>query len=164
MQGLPMLFSGRLNPGNEQMKIWLDEIINEKVGLQIVPLIDCVFLLLFYFMVSSSLKRTEADLSLTLPGAVSQSQAIDIPDEQIVEIHGDGAIVLNGRFYTNTSKADLHELEATLIRYREASRLANVPPAITIAADDDAVHERVVDVLNTCAGAGIKTITFSGAN
>ena len=43
MQGLLMLFSGRLNPGNEQMKIWLDEMINEKVGLQIVPLIDCVF-------------------------------------------------------------------------------------------------------------------------
>jgi biopolymer transport protein ExbD len=146
------------------MKIWLDEIINEKVGLQIVPLIDCVFLLLFYFMVSSSLKRTEADLSLTLPGAVAQSQAINIPDEQIIEVHRDGAIVLNGRFYTDTSKMDLRELEATLTRYNEASRLANVPPAITISADDDATHERIVDVLNTCAGAGIKTITFGGVN
>ena len=31
---------------------------------------------------------------------------------------------------------------------------------ITVAADDDSVHERVVDVLNACAGAGIKNVTF----
>ena len=146
------------------MKVWLDEIINEKVGLQIVPLIDCVFLLLFYFMVSSSLKKTEADLSLALPGAVAQAQAIDIPDEQTIEIREDGAIVLNDRVYTDTTKADLGDLERTLLRYSESSKLINMAPAVTISADDDAVHERVVDVLNACAGAGIKNITFSAAN
>ena len=119
------------------MKAWLDELINEKVGLQIAPLIDCVFLLLIYFMVSSSLRKSEADLSLALPGAVAQAQALAIPDEQIIEVHSDGAIVLNGRAYTDPSKADLKDLEYTLLRYQETSRLANVPPAITIAADDD---------------------------
>jgi len=146
------------------MKAWIDELINEKVGLQIAPLIDCVFLLLIYFMVSSSLKQSEADLSLALPGAVAQSQALAIPDEQIIEVRADGAIVLNGRAYTDPSKTDLKDLEYTLLRYQEASRLANVPPAITITADDEAVHERVVDVLNACAGARIKTITFGSAN
>jgi biopolymer transport protein ExbD len=71
---------------------------------------------------------------------------------------------LNGRAYTDPSKTDLKDLEYTLLRYQEASRLANVPPAITIAADDEAVHERVIDVLNACAGANIKTITFGSAN
>jgi biopolymer transport protein ExbD len=146
------------------MKAWVDELINEKVGLQIAPLIDCVFLLLIYFMVSSSLRKSEADLSLALPGAVAQAQALAIPDEQIIEVHSDGAIVLNGRAYADPSKTDLKDLEYTLLRYREASRLANVPPAITIAADDEAVHERVIDVLNACAGANIKTITFGSAN
>lgn len=146
------------------MKAWVDELINEKVGLQIAPLIDCVFLLLIYFMVSSSLRKSEADLSLALPGAVAQAQALAIPDEQIIEVHSDGAIVLNGRAYADPSKTDLKDLEYTLLRYQEASRLANVPPAITIAADDEAVHERVIDVLNACAGANIKTITFGSAN
>ena len=146
------------------MKAWLDELINEKVGLQIAPLIDCVFLLLIYFMVSSSMKKSEADLSLALPGAVVQTQAVSIPDEQIIEVYADGAIVLNGQTYTDPSKADLNELGYILLRYREASRMANVPPAITIEADDEATHERVVDVLNACAGAGIKTITFGSGN
>ena len=33
------------------MKAWVDELINEKFRLQLVPLIDCVFVLLIYFMV-----------------------------------------------------------------------------------------------------------------
>ena len=67
------------------MKAWLDELLNEKVGLQIAPLIDVVFLLLIYFMVSSSLKRSEADLGLSLPGQVKQTESVAMPDEQIIE-------------------------------------------------------------------------------
>ncbi|WP_372798464.1 ExbD/TolR family protein, partial [Pontiella sp.] len=51
----------------------MDELINEKTELQIAPLIDVVFLLLIYFMVSAQLKRTEADLDLALPGSVAVS-------------------------------------------------------------------------------------------
>lgn len=142
------------------MKAWLDELINEKVELQIAPLIDCVFLLLIYFMVSSSLKHSEADLSMSLPSAVAQSQELKMPDEQIIEVLTDGSIVLNDRAYKDPAKADLAELENTLIRYREASVLMNVPAMITIAAEDDSRHERVIDVLNACAGAGITSVTF----
>ena len=143
------------------MKAWLDELINEKVGLQIAPLIDCVFLLLIYFMVSSSLKRSEADLSLSLPGQVKQAESISMPDEQIIEVRADGVIVFNDRQYADPSKADIPELEQTLLRYREASLLVDAQPLITIAADKDSVHGRVVDVLNACAGAGIKNVTFA---
>jgi biopolymer transport protein ExbD len=143
------------------MKAWLDELINEKVGLQIAPLIDCVFLLLIYFMVSSSLKRSEADLGLSLPGQVKQSEAISMPDEQVIEVRSDGVIVFNEQQYTDPSRADLAELEQTLLRYREASLLVDSQPQLTIAADKDAVHGRVVDVLNACAGAGIRNVTFA---
>lgn len=142
------------------MKAWLDELINEKTELQIAPLIDCVFLLLIYFMVSSSLKRSEADLSMSLPSSVSQSQELKMPDEQIIEVLANGHIVLNDKEYSDPSKADLADLEHTLTRYREASALVNVPAMITIAAEDDSKHERVIDVLNACAGAGIKSVTF----
>jgi biopolymer transport protein ExbD len=145
------------------MKVWLSELINEKAELQIAPLIDCVFLLLIYFMVSSSLKRSEAELSMSLPGTVVQSQELKMPDEQIIEVLTDGSIVLNDREYKDPAKADLVELERTLIRYREASVLMNAPAMITITAEDDSRHERVIDVLNACAGAGIKSVTFGSA-
>jgi biopolymer transport protein ExbD len=146
------------------MKAWLDELINEKVELQIAPLIDVVFLLLIYFMVSSSLKRSEADLSLTLPGQVAQTKELKMPDEQIIEVLANGSIVLNEKTYSDPSKTDLSGLEYTLTRYREASLLANTTAMITVVAEDDSLHERVIDVLNACAGAGITSVTFGGTD
>lgn len=146
------------------MKAWLDDLINEKTELQIAPLIDVVFLLLIYFMVSSSLKRSEADLSMSLPSAVTQTQELKMPDEQIIEVLANGHIVLNDREYTDlTTKADLADLENTLTRYREASALMNTPAMITVAAEDNSRHERVIDVLNACAGAKITSVTFGSA-
>lgn len=142
------------------MKAWVDELINEKTDLQIAPLIDVVFLLLIYFMVSARLKRPEADLALALPGAVAQSTELQMPDEQIIEVMADGTIMLNNKAYTAQDKSDLVGLEYTLLRYQQASDAAKTKAVITIAADDNSVHERVVDVLNACAGAGIKNVTF----
>lgn len=142
------------------MKAWVNELINEKTELQIAPLIDVVFLLLIYFMVSARLKRPEADLNLALPGAVSVSTQMEIPDEQIIEVMADGRIVLNNKVYASQDKSDLVGLEYTLLRYSQAAKISKSKAMITIAADDDSVHERVVDVLNACAGAGIRNVTF----
>ena len=142
------------------MKAWLDELINEKAELQIAPLIDVVFLLLIYFMVTSSLKRSEADLSMSLPSSVTQSQELKMPDEQIIEVRTDGVIVLNEMQYKDPDKSDLAELEQTLTRYREASQALQTTAMITIAAEDNARHERVIDAMNACAGAQISSVTF----
>ena len=145
------------------MKAWVDELMNEKAGLQIAPLIDVVFLLLIYFMVVSSLKRSEADLQMTLPSAIPQAQALEMPDEQVVEVLPGGQIILNGKIYNDPNKEDLADLEHTLRRFREFSAVVGTPAMITIAADENSRHERVIDVLNACAGAGIKSVTFGSA-
>ncbi len=146
------------------MKPWLEEMINERVGLQLVPLIDCVFVLLIYFMISSSMRQSEADLSLTLPGQVAQSKEIKMPDEQIIEVLANGSIVLNEKTYADPSKADLKGLEYTLTRYRESSQMANTTAMITIVAEEESTHERTIDVLNACAGAGITSVTFGSTD
>ena len=43
----------------------------------IAPMIDVVFLLLIYFMVSATLQRQEADISFGLPGTVEQADPLD---------------------------------------------------------------------------------------
>ena len=52
------------------------------------------------------------------------------------------------------------DLVQTLVRYRLASQASQNKYMITIQAEDGANYERVIDVMNACAGAGIKDVTF----
>ena len=63
--------------------------------LPIAPMIDVVFLLLLYFMVSTTLKKQEADISFSLPGRIQQGEAIEMPDEQVVQILANGQALVN---------------------------------------------------------------------
>lgn len=132
-------------------------------ALNVASLIDMVFLLIVYFMVSASLVQSEADLGIRLPGMLSQAQAVDLPDEQMIEIKETGHVILNGREFDTPASSDLTQLVETLIRYKISSEASRNTPMITIAADDNTLHQRVIDVMNACAQAGIRNITFSAS-
>ena len=139
----------------------LQEMMDEVMELQMAPLIDCVFLLLIYFMVATTLHKSEADLGITLPGNVAQSQPIQMPDEQIIEIDRLGKVILNAKVFSeNVDERELPELVKTLVRYRLAAQAAGTKALITVQADGDCEHQRVIDVMNACAGAGITFVTF----
>jgi len=125
--------------------------------IDLVPMIDTVMFMLIFFMLTTRLGQKEVDLGITLPGAISQSGPVDMPDEQIIEVDSKGIVSLNGRMFEGT---DLPELVKTLVRYRLASESAKSKCMITIMADNSVDYERVVDVMNACAGAGIKDVTF----
>ncbi|WP_372809198.1 ExbD/TolR family protein, partial [Pontiella sp.] len=52
-----------------------------KLELQIAPLIDVVFLLLIYFMVTASLIKKEADIGFMLPADIAVQDMQQIPVE-----------------------------------------------------------------------------------
>jgi biopolymer transport protein ExbD len=131
--------------------------------LDIASLIDMVFLLLIYFMVTASLVKSEGDLGIKLPGVVQQAVAVDMPDEQIIEVRANGRIFLNGREYGTVDSQEFPELVFTLDRYRQASDAARNKALITIWAEDEAKHQRVIDVMNACAAAGIENVTFASS-
>lgn len=136
---------------------------NDDPELNVAPLIDMVFLLLVFFMVSASLAKSEGDISIRLPGAVAQSESVDMPDEQIVEIMENGRVFLNGRSFDSETSRELPELYATLVAYNTAAKGNKNKAMLTIMADDKTKHQRVIDVMNACASAGIKNVTFSSA-
>lgn len=141
------------------MKMVLDE--GDEPDINMAPMIDMVFLLLVYFMVAASLIRSEADLSIRLPGMLSQSQDVSIPDEQMIEVKTEGHVILNGREFDSTASSQLPELTETLTRYRQSCQAAGIEALITIDAAPTARHQRVIDVMNACAGAGIEGVSFS---
>lgn len=144
------------------MKINVEEVLNAAGDseFQMAPMIDCVFLMMIYFLLTTELTRSEADLGIQLPGLVKQFQTIKMPDEQIVEITDTGLVVLNGRTFDPPSSRAMPQLVATLIRFRQASQATNTRALITVQSADEAPHQRVMDVLNACAAAGISGVTF----
>jgi len=141
------------------MKLNVESI--EEPEINIASLIDLVFLLLVYFMVAASLQKSEADLSIRLPGMIAQKQSVEMPDEQIIEVKETGHVILNDQQYDSPDSAALPNLVGMLTRYRQSCRSANIPALITIMADDSTRHQRVIDVMNACAEADIKNVTFN---
>jgi len=139
----------------------LQKKLQPKPEIQIAPMIDCVFLLLIYFMVSATLEKQEADLSFELPGTVEQSEPIDMPDEQIIEIREDGQVVVNEFTYDSPTSREFLELAAMLTRFKEASTANKVETIVTISPADLALHESIIKVMDAIAVAGIDSVNFS---
>ena len=133
----------------------------DEPDINVSSLIDMVFLLLAYFIATASLVRSEADLGIRLPGMLAQAQSVDMADEQVIEVRETGRVVLNGLEFDTPDSADLPQLVATLTRYRMSSTAAKAEPMVTLQGDDETKHQRVIDVMNACARAGIKNVTFA---
>ena len=133
---------------------------DEKVGLQIAPLIDVVFLLLIYFMVTAALKKKEGDIAFLLPAQVTQSDPIDLPIEVIIEIVSGGDVVVEGMVYRSADRM-LNSLATRLVQLRQAAGSSGSPLVITIAPNPAVLHHRIVEVMNACAEAEVKNISFS---
>jgi biopolymer transport protein ExbD len=130
----------------------------EEARIDLTPMIDTVMFLLIFFMVTTTLGQKEVDLGISLPGMNDTAGPMDMPDEQVIEIDAKGNVSLNGKLFEGKA---MPELVQTLGRYRLSSEAAKIKYMITIQAEDDASYDRVIDVMNACAGAGIKDVTFS---
>ena len=144
------------------MKLMLP--VTDEPELSIAPLIDMTFLLLIYFICTCSLIMPEADLGIRLPGMIAQATQVEMPDEQMIEVRENGQIFLNDREFDSATSRDLPDLQQTLRHYRAASQAAGNPALITIWADDNSEHQRVIDVMNACAAAKIKDVPFAGGS
>lgn len=133
------------------------------VEMQMGPMIDMVFLLLVFFMVTAKPVKPESDISIGLPGAVAQEEVVDLPDEQRIVIESSGQVVLNDLEIDAPGDPLLPELVTILKRFKEAAEFNRTDALVTLAPADDATHQRIVDVLNACAKAEIEGVTFADA-
>ena len=81
----------------------------EKVKLEVSPLIDVVFLLLIYFLVTATLIKKEGDISFMLPANVPADTMITLPVEIVIQIATDGTVSADGLTFAAQDK-DLNGL------------------------------------------------------
>ena len=134
----------------------------EDPELNIAPLIDVAFLLLIYFLVTTTLVKQEADLSMALPGVTRvESDPIQV-DRMRIEIDAAGRILINREVVdTDSKRRDAPNLTDRLVRYAASAKIARSRPLVSVKCDGEVPEQRFVDVLNACARAGIEQVSIS---
>tara|TARA_R110002096_G_scaffold316010_21_gene510468 strand:+ start:83 stop:502 length:420 start_codon:yes stop_codon:yes gene_type:complete len=131
-------------------------------AMDVSPLIDVGFLLLIYFLVTTTLMKQEADLSMILPGVSSaQSEDVEI-DQMMVKIEGDSSIFINDELVdSDPSDRKVPVLADRLERYAASAQIAGSEAMVVISCADETPEQRFVDVLNACAASGIKNVSLA---
>jgi len=120
-------------------------------GLQIAPMLDILFVLLLFFMVAAGSVKHEASIATQLPGS---QPGKDVPVQ--VTIDADGQVNVNNAPVDTTAGDDLPETISRL----KGIVASNANQPIIISPTASTRQQRVVDVLNACAGAGVKNLAF----
>ena len=131
-----------------------------QIELQIAPLIDVCFLLLFFYILTSRPQQPEGGIRSALPGTVTLGETLKIPDQQCVRIGTDGQVFLNEQPVDTPQSGELSELRARMTRLRKIADSHRDTPLVLIETAESTRHQRLVDVLHACAGAGIESVTF----
>lgn len=124
----------------------------DDVNVNLTPLIDVVFLLLIFFMVSTSFTR-ETALSIDLPEA--EGEAVPVTDEEIeILIDESGAYRVNGQALVDSK---LRTLQAAI--YKISAGDTTLPMIIT--ADAQAAHEDVVRAMDAAGQMGFVHLSIT---
>jgi biopolymer transport protein ExbD len=128
--------------------------------LQIAPLIDVVFLLLIYFILTTALVKKEGDIPFFLPADIPPEEQVKIPVEMMIQIEPNGTVLLEDMQF---SKDDvmLSELVGQIRAQQQMALNQDVPFFVNIAPHRDALHTRVINVMNACHEADVKSLAFS---
>lgn len=123
-----------------------------ELAVEITPLIDVVFLLLIFFMVSTTFIR-ETQLRVELPeadGALQETENRDV----VVTISETGDFVMDGDVVDGSSTATLQ----TALRDNVAG---DTDRRVVITADAGARHEWVVRIMDAAGQLGLSKISIT---
>ena len=122
----------------------------------LTSLIDVVFLLLIFFMVSTSFVK-QSQISIRLPEAESATVVEEVPDQIDIMITETGTVLVNGRELINNRPETIRSA------LQKTSGGDNSLP-MTISADANAKHQFVVTAMDVASRLGFSQINIATVN
>lgn len=129
--------------------------IPEPIGFQLAPMLDVVFLLLIFFVVTQKFILNEQDLKVKVPTAPkSTEEASRAIDEIIInarEDQGELIITIDHEVFTREKLSSM------------LKRMIAVNPnqPVRIRGDAEMSWQKMADVISTCSQAGVWNVSFS---
>ena len=121
----------------------------DKLEIGMSSLIDCVFLLLIFFLVTTIAKKENRDIDIDLPVSTS---SLDVPpdnDTMVIGVNKEKMLFYNGRPVT------ISELHQILLELSEE----NQDRRIRVDCDKAVAFSRVVEVLDLCSFRGLHNVS-----
>lgn len=117
----------------------------EDATINLTPMIDVVFLLVIFFMVGARFGEAEGRIQVNVPGVGELRSMTRAPDERLVEVAGDGRVVLDNQVVT------LDQL-AQQIRY-DVQQYPQI--RVAIRGDGNASFQMIAEVLQVIRSTGV---------
>ncbi len=123
----------------------------EPLEINITPLIDVVFILLIFFMVTTTFQK-QSELQIQLPQASHQQKVAETPLEVIINAEGN--------FFINDKEIAWKDRKA-LIRYLAKISKGKKDLPFVIRADAHSPHQSLVTVMDVAGKLGIVKISIA---
>ena len=127
----------------------------ESVGFQLAPMLDIVFLLLIFFVVTTKFILNEQDLKVKVPTAPKTTEETSRAIDEIIinarEDNGELIITVDREAFTREKLGALLERMVRL----------NPDQPVRIRGDAQMTWQMMADVITTCTKAGISQVSFS---
>ena len=120
----------------------------EHIEIQMTSMMDCIFLMLIFFLVSSQLKKVEKELPIELPRANTTRDVKSTHDLITVSVNAKGELFVNSK---PVGDAGLKNALANAAKENPDRR-------IRINGDVFAPFRSIVQVLDTCQGEGLTVV------
>ncbi len=122
---------------------------DEKPELQLIPFIDILFVLIIFFMVTTSFSNIADGLNVKLP--TSDVKEVT-PDTEVI-----ATITKEGLLYVNDKKVTIEEFEAEVAKKLQQFSKTNV----IVRADESLEYKMVVKVISMAKNAGAAEIDIA---
>lgn len=125
---------------------------DEPFEIMLIPMIDCMLVIIIFFLVATTMKQHEKQLPINLPVSAAALTIEKVPDMFIIGLDRQGGTYISTG--DRTEKVDNERLHALI---RETAR-ANPGQRIRIDGDRDARFEDIVRVIDLCQFEGLNNV------
>ena len=125
---------------------------DEPFEIMLIPMIDCMLVIIIFFLVATTLKNKQLELPLELPDASAALTVVQPPEVFVIGVDKAGKVFLgNDTFMEPVDNERLH---------RELRQIAQASPnrRLRIDADRNVRFEEVVRIMDLCAFEGLRNV------
>jgi biopolymer transport protein ExbD len=122
------------------------------------PLIDCVFLLLIFFLVAATLKKAHNEVDIRVADAAVATEPSPDHTPFVIEIRGDGKFYLKGE-HVGPRYISLAPVTPQVVQERLRELAAENPEQVVrIDGDRRTAFQHIVRLMDICKFEGIKNV------